>query len=285
MINKLIILSKLVRIKLSLAVTLSALIGYVFAGGNELPLIIGIGIGVLLLSGGSSILNQMQEAEYDAKMERTKNRPLATEAVSEKIAVRIFAFLVISGTIVLATVNTRSAIVGLITIALYNLIYTPLKRKTGLAVFPGALVGSLPPILGWVGHSTDLLDPGIILLAGFMFLWQVPHFLLLSYKYKDEYIAAGFKVPIASLSDLQYKLMIGIWIISTSLIALLFPLFGLVVNLYVLVSLIVLNVSLIVVFLKLAFNKNSRLNLAKLHVYISLYMVLFLVLIAIDAFI
>jgi protoheme IX farnesyltransferase len=283
--NKLIILSKLIRIKLSLAVTLSALIGYVFAGGREYPVFLGIGIGVLLLSGASSVLNQMQEAEYDAKMERTKNRPLASELVHEKHAVRLFTFLLISGSVVLGTISEWSAIVGIITIIIYNLVYTPLKRKTGLAIFPGAFVGALPPVIGWLGHSSDVFSLGMILLAGFMFLWQVPHFLLLAYKYKDEYIAAGFKVPVASLSDLQYKLMIGIWIISTSLIALLFPLFGLVVNLYILISLITLNISLIVVFLKLAFNKNSKLNLAKLHVYISLYMLLFLVLIAIDAFI
>jgi len=283
--NKLIILSKLVRIKLSLAVTLSALIGYVFADGRDLKTALGIALGVLLLSSASSVLNQLQEAEYDAKMDRTKKRPLASEVVSEKIAVRLFAILLLSGTILLATISSWSAVVGLITIAIYNLIYTPLKRKSGLAIFPGAIVGALPPILGWVGHSTNILDPGIVLLAGFMFLWQVPHFLMLSFKYKHEYLEAGFKVPIASLSDLQAKLMVGIWIISTSMIALLFPVAGLITNLYVLIGLITLNVLLIVIFVKLAFSKSHKFKSARLHMYISLYMLLFLVLIAIDSFI
>jgi protoheme IX farnesyltransferase len=283
--NKLNILFKLVRIKLSLAVTLSALIGYIFAGGREMLIFMGIGIGVLLLSGASSVLNQMQEADYDAKMERTKNRPLAAEILSEKFAVRLFALLLLSGTILLALISSSSAIVGLITIAIYNLVYTPLKRKSGLAIIPGAVVGAFPPILGWVGHSTNFFDHGIILLAGFMFLWQVPHFLLLSFKYKDEYLAAGFKVPITSFSDLQLKLLVGIWIVSTSMIALLFPLSGLIVNSFVLIALIILNMMLIVLFLRLAFKKNSKFISTKLHLYISLYMLLFLALIAIDSFI
>jgi protoheme IX farnesyltransferase len=207
---------------------------------------------------------------------------LASEQISEKFAVRLFLLLLLSGSILLASINTWAAVIGLITIALYNLIYTPLKRKSGLAIFPGALVGALPPVIGWVSHSPDITSLGIVLLAGFMFLWQVPHFLLLSFKYKDEYLEAGFKVPISSLNDLQTKLMMGLWIISTSMIALLFPLYGLISNAYVLIGIISANVLLVFIFFKLAFGKDKKLKSAKLHVYISMYMLVFLILIAID---
>lgn len=283
MANRLKILFRLIRIKLSLAVTLSALIGYVFAGGDLVLVGFSVSFGVLLLSSASSVLNQMQEADYDAKMNRTKNRPLACEQISEKFAVRLFSLFLLSGSILLATINTWAAIVGLVTIAIYNLVYTPLKRKSGFAIFPGALVGALPPVIGWVSYSSNITDPGIVLLAGFMFLWQVPHFLLLSFKYKDEYIEAGFKVPISSLNELQTKLMLGLWIISTSMIALLFPLYGLINNTYVLIGLIGLNILLVLIFFKLAFAKDKKLKSAKLHMFMSMYMLVFLLLIAVDS--
>jgi len=279
------ILSRLIRIKLTLAVALSATIGYVFSGAGDLLTALMVALGVLLLSSASSVLNQIQELKQDALMARTAQRPIPSGEITAKQAMLIFLILLFAGAVALLGVNLISAIVGISTILLYNGFYTPLKKKTSLAIFPGALVGALPPMIGWVGAGEPITHPAIIMLSGFMFLWQIPHFLLLAIKYREQYLNAGFQVSVGAPASKQTRRLLLLWVLTTSFAALFFPFFGLVQNTFIVAAIILLNCLLIFAFFRIAFTNYEMALKGKLHGFVSIYMLLFLLLIAADSLI
>ena len=109
----------------------------------------------------------------------------------------------------------------------YNWIYTPLKQKTAFAAVPGALVGAIPPALGWVAGGGTLLDPRIGGLALFFFIWQIPHFWLLLLDSSRDYESAGLPSITKIFSTEQIKRIVFIWLLSTGVSSLIIPLFGL----------------------------------------------------------
>ncbi len=281
--NSIDIFARLIRVKLTLAVALSAIIGYIFSGADEFGPAILVALGVISLSGASSVLNQVQERKEDALMARTARRPIPAGQITVDQALLVFIFLLVSGSVLLWFVSIATAIIGIGTILLYNGIYTPLKKQTSLALFPGAFVGALPPVIGWVGGGGGITDPSIVMLAGFMFLWQVPHFLLLAVKYHEQYRKAGFKVAVGSIASRQTRVLLLLWVVTTSFTALFFPFFGLVQNPVIITGIIVLNSMLIFAFFRIAFTKRAPVLKDKLHGYVSIYMVVFLLLIAADS--
>jgi len=117
-------------------------------------------------------------------------------------------------------------VLGLLAIFWYNGLYTYLKRKTAFAVLPGALIGMIPPLLGWVSGGGDLFDPRIRGIAFFFFIWQVPHFWLLSLDVAQDYELAGLPSITQIFSGAQIKRIVFIWFLSTGASCLLIPLFG-----------------------------------------------------------
>ena len=257
------ILPELIRIIISLSVTLSAFAAWVVASGkvsvkSVVPL-----VGIFLLACGASVLNQIQEKEQDAKMDRTKGRPLPSGKLTSQQAFLIALLLLISGFAVLAFgFYWTCVILGILNILWYNGFYTWLKKKTAFAVVPGALSGVIPVFMGWSAAGGSLTDRPALLLAFFLFIWQIPHFWLLMLKYGDEYRLAGFPVMTDIFNKYQFRNIILAWIIGATGTSLLLVLSGFWMFFLSKVMIIGLNLLILTLFFyQLYFAKNPRYRL------------------------
>ena len=122
---------------------------------------------------------------------------------------------------------------GLLNLVWYNFVYTLLKRRTPFAIVPGSLVGAIPPAIGWAAAGGSLLDPQIIIIAFFFFIWQIPHFWLLLLVMDQDYQQAGFPTLTQIFNHAQLSRITFIWIVSTAVTGLLIPLFGIVSELWI----------------------------------------------------
>jgi protoheme IX farnesyltransferase len=222
------LLLHLVKIKISLLATLSTATGYLLATEKITIHMLVPSAAVLLLACGSCALNQYQERAIDQRMERTKSRPIPSGRLNPETALWISIGLILSGALILYFgAGDLALALGLFAVLWYNLIYTPLKQKTAFAAVPGALVGAIPPALGWVAGGGSILDPRIGGLALFFFLWQIPHFWLLLLDSSKDYENAGLPSITRFFSTRQIKRIVFIWLLSTGVSALTFPSFGL----------------------------------------------------------
>lgn len=143
---------------------------------------------------GAAVLNNYLERETDARMERTRYRPIPAGRIEPSAALMVGVLLVLGGVAHLAlAVNLLSGFLALLTAFLYVLVYTPLKKVTWLNTSVGAIPGAIPPMIGWAA-ATDRLDSGAWLLFAILYLWQHPHFFAIAWMYRDDYRAAGFKM-------------------------------------------------------------------------------------------
>ena len=150
-------------------------------------------IGTFISSSGACILNQYFEVEYDKKMERTKFRPLPTKEIDLNIALILGVLLSFLGPFILFQINFLTSLISFLTIFIYIVIYTPLKRFSSFNTIVGAIPGALPPLGGWVAATNQINLEGM-LLFGILFCWQIPHFLSLAIIYKRDYDRGGFKM-------------------------------------------------------------------------------------------
>ena len=151
-------------------------------------------IGTLFSCSGASVLNQVLERETDARMGRTRNRPVASGAIPVNEALALGIVLVLAGVTMLAVVvNLLTAFLALMTAFLYVVVYTPLKKVTWLNTIIGAVPGALPPLGGWAAATDTLSFPAWILFA-IVFLWQHPHFYAIAWMYREDYAKAGLKM-------------------------------------------------------------------------------------------
>ena len=179
----------------SLVLVTSAL-GF-FLGGqgiHDVGRFIALLIGVALTCGGSSTLNQYLEREFDAKMLRTRNRPIPAGIIPAAHALNFGILLTLAGIFILyVKVNILTAFLSLLTSFLYIMVYTPMKRVSWLNTTIGAFPGAIPPLGGWAAATGHLSFPaGILFLI--LFLWQHPHFYSIAWLLKDDYKRAGFKM-------------------------------------------------------------------------------------------
>lgn len=185
---------ELIKARLTFLVLLTTLVGFYLGwrGVMNYALMIHALLGTTLLASGASALNQLLEREHDARMPRTEDRPLPSGKLRPN-AVLIFGVMVsVIGMVYLAlAVNLLTALLGLITIASYVFIYTPLKRVTSLNTAIGAIPGALPPLMGWTAARGQITAEGWALFA-ILFFWQLPHFLAIAWIYREEYAKAGF---------------------------------------------------------------------------------------------
>jgi protoheme IX farnesyltransferase len=156
-------------------------------------------IGAGLSAAGANALNQAIEAPRDAQMRRTRERPVASGRMAPTRGMLLGGLMSFLGVAVLATVSGPApAAVSAATILLYVCIYTPLKPVTALNTIVGAVPGALPPLIGWSaaadGSWASVAEPGGWSIVVIMFLWQIPHFLAIAWKYRDDYARGGYRM-------------------------------------------------------------------------------------------
>jgi len=271
------ILLALIKYKVSIAVTFTAITGYIVFSGHFDVQILTLVLGVFFLAGGSSALNECQESTYDAKMPRTMNRPIPTGRISLVEATLVSVLFLVVGTAILYfAFGAVTALLGLLNIVWYNGIYTYLKRVTPFAVVPGSLVGAIPALMGWTAAGGYVFEPTIIFIAFFLFIWQIPHFWLLMLKYGKEYEDAGFKTINQAVHPQNLKLVIFAWVVATSFSSIIIPLFLVNISLPFFLVIFALNLAFIAVFVKLSFGNVAELNFRKSFISINLYMMVFM---------
>lgn len=152
-------------------------------------------ISLYFFSAGSFALNQAQEWKIDEKMPRTQKRPIPSGKISVFQAVFLGLAFVAVGLFAGLLVNVRVALLGLVTVVMYNLCYTLYwKRKWAFGAVPGAIPGAMPVVIGYAANSDQLTHPEVIHAFLLMFLWQMPHFWSLAIKFKDDYSRGGIPV-------------------------------------------------------------------------------------------
>jgi protoheme IX farnesyltransferase len=202
----------LTKFQISAVSTLTAAMGYIAVAGTISGGLVRTVLGTLCLAMAASTLNEVAERDTDARMLRTCARPIPSGTIGVRVAVTGAATLVALGMALLYWVNGLApALVGLLALFWYNGLYTPMKRVTAFAVVPGAVIGALPPAIGWAAAGGDLESPALLSLCFVFFVWQVPHFWLLALRHHEDYDRAGFPTLSKYFSPLQIYRLIFTW--------------------------------------------------------------------------
>ena len=194
---------QLLKFRLSITVVFSAMVGYLLGIENfvfnEFIFLI---VGGFFVTGSANGFNQILEKDKDKLMERTADRPLPQGNLSVFQAVIFSSTMALLGLYLLNCINpqgsfygfmSKSSLFGLVSILLYVLSYTPLKRVSTISIFVGAIPGAIPFLLGWVAATDDFWLAAGTLFA-IQFFWQFPHFIAIAWVLNDEYKKAGFKM-------------------------------------------------------------------------------------------
>ena len=183
-----------------------------------------LAIGGYCMVGASNIFNQVIEKDLDAKMERTKNRPVPSGRMSVNNALTLGFVLTFVGLVVLYVINPKTAMFGAISIFMYVSLYTPLKTLTPLSVFVGAFPGAIPFMLGWVAATGSFgIEAGTLFLI--QFFWQFPHFWAIGWFLFEDYEKAGFFMLPTGKRDKKTAIQIILytfWLMVASVL----PVFG-----------------------------------------------------------
>lgn len=216
---------EITKMGLSISVVFSSIAGYLL-GAETISVftLLLLAMGGYFMVGASNAYNQIIERDLDALMDRTKNRPIPAGRMSVNTAFIIASTFTILGVITLYYINPKTAMYGAISIFLYTSVYTPLKTKTSLAVFVGALPGAIPFMLGWVAARNSFgIEPGT--LFAIQFFWQFPHFWSIGWFLFEDYKKGGFFMLPTGKRDKGTAvqiIMYSIWTIIASII----PVFG-----------------------------------------------------------
>lgn len=219
----------LTRLPLAVANALAAAAGAVLAAGDNLTVAVASS-GVLLLAAGCSALNQVQERDLDARMERTCQRPLPLQHYTVLQVCLGAGVLLTAGALSLGLRGITPLFLGLTAVILYNGVYTPLKRTRVLSLLPGTLAGALPPLIGWTAAGGGINDARILLLCGALILWQIPHTLLFIHCYRADLRRAGLDHFAELVTGNRGRKLISVWLIAFAASCALLPLCGVIVT-------------------------------------------------------
>jgi protoheme IX farnesyltransferase len=213
---------------LAISVVFSSIVGYLLGFSETHPFsiitLLLLAIGGYCMVGASNIFNQVIEKDLDAKMERTKNRPVPSGRMSVNNALTFGFVLTFFGLVVLYVINPKTAMFGAISIFMYVSLYTPLKTLTPLSVFVGAFPGAIPFMLGWVAATGGFgIEAGTLFLI--QFFWQFPHFWAIGWFLFEDYEKAGFFMLPTGKRDKKTAIQIILytfWLMVASVL----PVFG-----------------------------------------------------------
>jgi protoheme IX farnesyltransferase len=191
------------RIVFMVMITTAA--GFLFAADKVDPLLLLHAlVGTAMVAAGTNALNQYVERAHDAKMHRTRTRPLPAGRITPRAALVFSSAIAIVGTLYLGlAVNWLTASLGAFTLTSYIFVYTPLKRVSTICTVIGAIPGAVPPLMGWTAATNELAGVegmGGWIVFGILFLWQLPHFMAISWMYREDYARGGF-VMLSTLDE------------------------------------------------------------------------------------
>ena len=234
---------KLGKFTISIPVALTGFLGYFLYNPVLDPDAAYTVFGVFFLSMGSSALNQIQERHTDARMKRTAGRPIPAGIISLQRAILFALGCAALGTVLLFQTGVPlSAGIGIFTLLWYNLVYTPLKKITAFAVLPGALIGALPPLIGWTAAGGNPLDMQIITVGFLLFVGQMPHYWLLLLKIGNQFHEAGLPVITSLFDPRQIRNLSFMWIAATGTIVMMLPVTPIIQNRIISIVLIVASI-------------------------------------------
>ncbi|MFC2080212.1 protoheme IX farnesyltransferase [Bacteroidota bacterium] len=270
------------KIKISIPVALTGFLGYYRASGAFNETLFFTIFGILFLSMAASSFNQIQERKIDLQMKRTQNRPLPSGRISLNGAILAASLLTIMGfSLLVLSGSMLAAYIGAFTMFWYNFVYTPLKRITPFAVLPGAVIGALPPMIGWAAAGGVLLDKEIILISFFLFIGQMPHYWLLLMKIGDEFRDAGLPVITELFNLEQLRNISFIWIFSAGVFVISFPATGIIYNRWLAFVMIGVIILFLLRMFFLSFKGEIMQNWKKAFITVNLfYLFIILILIA-----
>ncbi|WP_100610142.1 heme o synthase [Confluentibacter lentus] len=216
---------EITKMRLAVSVVFSSLAGYLLGVDIvDFKTLVLLAFGGYFMVGASNAFNQIIEKDLDALMDRTKNRPIPAGRMSVNTAFIIASVFTLLGMIILYTINKQTAMFGAISIFIYTCVYTPLKTKTPLSVFVGAIPGAIPFMLGWVAATDHFgIEPGT--LFALQFFWQFPHFWAIGWFLFEDYKKGGFFMLPTGKQDRGTSvqtIMYTIWTLLVSII----PVFG-----------------------------------------------------------
>jgi len=216
---------EITKMRLSLSVVFSSIAGYLLGADTiSVKVLILLALGGYFMVGASNAFNQIIEKDLDALMQRTKNRPVASGRMTVNTAFIIACVFTILGIVILYTINQQTAMFGAISIFLYTSVYTPLKTKTPLSVFVGAIPGAIPFMLGWVAATDHFgIEPGT--LFALQFFWQFPHFWAIGWFLFEDYKRGGFFMLPTGKQDKGTAIQVILYTIWTILVSII-PVFG-----------------------------------------------------------
>ncbi|MDH4199110.1 MAG: protoheme IX farnesyltransferase [Spirochaetia bacterium] len=266
------------KFKITFSVTVTTTVGYLLAPTPWKGILIWPVAGILLIGLSSAALNQVQDSVIDAKMKRTRSRPIPSGRVSKKQAGYLVSVYLIAGiSILYFKTNLTATLLGISAYVWYNGIYTYLKRVSPIAVIPGAVIGGVPPAVGWAAAGGNILDPYIIAICVFMVIWQIPHFWLLLFLYGDDYHNAGLPSLIKIISTRSLQLLTSLGIVLTILSAFAIVYFGYYESLTAYIITSVFSFILLVLSFGLITNAKN-LKYKKIFISINIYSVSILIL-------
>ena len=211
--------------RLALSVVFSSVAGYLLGVDTiDYKTLVLLAFGGYFMVGASNAFNQIIEKDLDALMHRTRNRPIPAGRLSVSSAFIIASIFTLLGIIILYTINKQTAMFGAISIFLYTCVYTPLKTKTPISVFVGAIPGAIPFMLGWVAATDNFgIEPGT--LFALQFFWQFPHFWAIGWFLYEDYKRGGFFMLPTGKQDKGTAVQVVMYTIWTIIISIL-PVFG-----------------------------------------------------------
>jgi len=187
----------LVKLRLTFLVVFSASISFLIAPESQLEINwlswLKLVIGGFLVTSAANGFNEIIEKDLDKLMKRTADRPLPSGRMTNGQALVLSLLMGIFGTYLLGSLNILTGLLSVFSILFYAFIYTPLKRKSPIAVFVGAIPGALPPLIGYVA-AHGFIDNVALILFGIQFVWQFPHFWAIAWVLDEDYKQAGFRL-------------------------------------------------------------------------------------------
>jgi heme o synthase len=278
------LLLELVKIRITVLVSFTTALGYFLAAKSLSFGFVSPVLGIFLLACSSAALNQYQESDTDILMSRTLKRPIPSGRISGNSVLAISGMLLLTGSLILLIKsNVPALITGLVTFFWYNAVYTPLKKKTALAILPGSFVGALPPIAGWLAAGGNISDTRMIITAVYFFVWQIPHFWLLLLLYGEDFKKGGFPVLTEKYSVRFIKSITFVLLVATVLIAVMMPFSG--IGYYGFTKILIMAFSLIMLVMSYRFVSKpelTRKDIVTTFMSINLYTLTLITILSVD---